>query len=464
MKRNIILSIALCLSLGTIPAVAQDDELSEAQKELNAEIDEGLVKFKTADGKYSFRVGARADIDGSFYFDDYTDRGSGAEFSTARIRILSKLGDKLDFKFDADLLDDNFLKDVYLRWHPFKRGFLRIGNFAEAFSAENIQSTMDYPFITKSATVQSLGTGRTLGIAFRYYHPYFWGEAGAYTEKVRKEHGEGDMGYAVSARLLGRYTSDDLNFHVGGSINYRRPDANGFSNGSDDYNRTVSISSNLESAVDDTEFLSVDLSNVKSQLKWGVEMMGNYRNVYMKAEYIGARYERERDWDYMFTSSLGSLMSTFFPTLASYKALMGEDRAVTFKGFTVEGGVLLFGGDYRYNAVDALMSRPKGKTLELVARFNHTNLDDIMPGSLFVQGIYGSGFYSSWMHQSYSVTNQSVSGGRVNSLTIGLNYYITNNIIARLNYNYQHLNRPFSNTYMYDNDLHAIQARVAFEF
>jgi phosphate-selective porin OprO/OprP len=459
MKRY-ILPIAFGIVLGTNVAIAEETEQSQAQIELNSEVDEGLVKFKSQDGKYSFRVGARVDIDGSLYFDDYTDRGSGAEFSTARLRVLSKLGDKFDFKFDVDFMSKTFLKDAYLRWHTTKNSFLRLGNFAEAFSAENIQSTMDYPFITKSATTEAFGTGRALGLAYRYYHPYFWGEAGVYSQKLATTKVAGDMGYSVSTRLLARYTSPDFNIHVGGSFNFRRPNANGFSSGNDDYNRTVTVASSLESAVDETKFMSVNLDNVKNQLKWGVELMANYKNVYLKGEYIGAKYNRERDWENMFNSSLGTMMAMYFPTMESYKWLYGEDVPAQFYGVSVEAGVLLFGGDYKYNSVDALMRRPKGKSLELVARFNHTNLNDITSGSIF----YNGSFYDSWMNQSWYVTNQSVAGGKVNTLTIGLNYYVTNNIVTRLDYSYQHLNQPYVAAYSLDKNLHSIQARVAFEF
>lgn len=161
------------------------------------------------------------------------------------------------------------MKDAYLRWHTNKNGFLRVGNFAEPFSAENIQSTMDYPFINKSATVAALGTGRAIGVSYRYYHKYFWAEGGVFSQKFSNPTEVvkgGDMGYALSARLLGRVSGDDWAFHAGGSVNYGRPDANGFTNGSDDYNRTVTLSSNLESCVDNTKFLNATINNVKTGL------------------------------------------------------------------------------------------------------------------------------------------------------------------------------------------------------
>lgn len=452
---------ALALSICFFGAAyAQETETTEAQQELQAIMDEGLVKFKTEDGKFSFRVGARVDIDGAHYIDDYTDRSSGANFSAARIRMYSKLGDKLDFKMDLDFATKNIMKDVYLRWHSNKNGFLRVGNFAEAFSAENIQSTMDYPFINKSATVETFGTGRSLGLAYRYYHPYFWGEAGVYSQKYNKEHKAGDMGYGVSTRLLGRITRDDWNVHIGGSVNYRRPDANGFTNGNDDYNRSVTIGSPLETSIDNTKFIGATLNNVKSVLRYGGEVMANYKRVYVKGEYIGATYDRERDWDYSFTNSLGSVLSTMFPTLDAYKKLMGEDEAAKFSGYSIEAGVIAIGGDYKYNSVDALMRRPKGKTLEIVARYNHTDLNDILPGSWY----YNGGFYSSSLHQAFGIRNQSVSGGKVDTFTLGINYYITNNIVTRLNYSYQKLNQEYNRTFREDKNLHSIQARLAFEF
>lgn len=455
----------LTLSLCVLAAASVAAEETEAQHEMNAYIQDGITKFSTPDGKYSFRVGARADIDGGVYFDDHTDRGNGATLSAARIRLFSKLGDHFDFKFDVDFMaKGNMLKDVFVRWHSNKNGFLRLGNFAEPFSAENIQSTMDYPFIAKSATVQAFGTGRALGLSYRYYHPYVWVEGGAFSQKLSNEYHGGDMGYSLSARLLGRYTSEDFNIHAGGSVNFRVPNANGIKNGSDKYNRSLTLSSNLESNIDNTPFLQANLNNVKSTFKYGLELMANYRNVYVKGEYIHTHVNRERDWDYDFNNSLGTFMGSMFPTIESYKAMMGEDTPANFQGFSVEAGVIAIGGDYSYNRVDALMRRPGGKTLEFVARFNYTSLNDVIPGSIYSVGMMGDGFYTSPLHQSFGIKNGSVAGGAVHTYTLGVNYYITKSLIARVDYSYSRFNNQYSLAYKMDRNLHSLMARVAYEF
>ena len=268
------------------------------------------------------------------------------------------------------------------------------------------------------------------------------------------------MGYSASARLLGRVTRDDWNFHIGGSFNFRRPDANGFTNGSDDFNRTVNIHSCLESAIDDTRFIEASLNNVKNVIRYGGEVLANYKNVYVKGEYIGSIYNRERDWEYNFQSSLGSLCLQCSQLWNLIRNLWVLTKQRNFHGWSVEAGVLAIGGDYKYSNVDALMRRPKGKSLEFVARYNRTNLNDIIDGSWY----YNGGFYTSALHQAFGIKNQSVAGGKVDTFTFGINYYITSNIITRLNYSYQKLDQQYSSTFREDKNLHSVQARVSFEF
>ena len=457
MKKYIfILGLCLCTSAANVFA----QEKTEAQQELDAYMADGIVKFKSKDNNFSFRVGGRVAMDGAYYFDDFTDRGSGAKFQAARIRLFSQIGKAFDIKLDFDLASSSVIKDAYLRWHTNKNGFLKVGNYAEPFSAENIQSSMDYSFINKSATVEALGTGRALGVSYRYYHPYFWVEGGLFSQKLATEYNQGDMGYSASARILGRMTNDDWNFHIGGSVNYRRPNANGFTNGSDDFNRSVVYASGLESSIDQTKFLSATVNNVKSIFKYGIEGMANFRNIYVKGEYIYSRNHRERDWEYNFQSSLGSLLSTMFPTMEAYQKFMGADTPACFSGYTVEAGVLIFGGNYSYNRVDALMNRPKGKTLELVLRYNHTDLNDIADGNIF----YNGAFYTSSLHASFGLKDQSIAGGKADTFTVGLNYYVTDNIVTRLNYSYQKVDNQYNLPMSLDKNLHSIQARVAFEF
>lgn len=433
---------------------------TEAQTELNAYMDDGLVTFKSQDEQYSFRVGGRLAVDGAYYIDDYTDRSSGADLSSARIRIFSKLGSKLDVKFDIDFASGVSIKDAYLRWHTDRAGFLRVGHFAEPFSAENIASTFDYNFINKSATNEAFAPGRALGVSYRHYSNYLWGEGGIFSQKIGKSHSNGDMGWGVTARLLARYTGEDWAVHAGGAFSYRIPDANGFANGNDDYNRSVTLASSLESAIDKTNMLYSKVNNVKQTLKYNIEGLATWRNLYLTGEYTHGKYVRERDWDYNFQTSLGTLMGTFTPTPEIYKSFFGPDTNAEFSGYQVQAGWLIRGGDYRYNKVDALMNRPGRNSLELIARYNHTDLNYIEPGSIFMNGK----FYSNEMMASWGMANTSVVGGVANTFTVGVNYYFTHNIAMKVNYSYAHLDQQYSDAFRYDKNLHTLQMRLQLEF
>ena len=132
-----------------------------------------------------------------------------------------------------------------------------------------------------------------------------------FQQKIGKSHSNGDMGWGVTARLLARYTGENWAVHAGGAFSYRIPDANGFTNGNDDYNRSVTLASSLESAIDKTSMLYSKVNNVKQTLKYNIEGLATWRNLYLTGEYTHGKYVRERDWDYIFQTSLGTLMGTF---------------------------------------------------------------------------------------------------------------------------------------------------------
>ena len=65
--KKYILALGVCCMAGAMPLFAQESnsELTEAQRELQGYMDEGLVKFKSDNDKFSFRVGGRVAIDGA---------------------------------------------------------------------------------------------------------------------------------------------------------------------------------------------------------------------------------------------------------------------------------------------------------------------------------------------------------------------------------------------------------------
>lgn len=443
MKKTILLLTALCSS---ILLFAQS-----AQQQMTAFMQDGLVKWSNPEKGISFRVGGRVALDGAHYLDQYTDRSSGVVISEARLRAFSTFGHRFDTKFDVDFAyNEVSIKDMYLRWHAGSNYFFKIGNYAEPFSAGNIESMFNTRFIVKSPTVLALGTGRAVGVSFRYYSDPFWNETGFFSQKVSDELQRGDKGWSFSTRLLYRYMPfKDLGFHVGGSFNFRRPDANGFQEGKDKYNRYSDFHAITGSVVDKTYFLDASIANSWGVYRYGAELLGVCNNFYLQAEYIGMAVDRKKDWWYLFEQQLGDFWS--YPTMEGYQAWYGKDRTLHFDGCYAQVGWLILGGNYTYDLVEALMRLPEKGALQLLLRYDFTSLNDV-DGEWF-----DGAFYT---NVGNGQPNNSVGGGKLNSVTVGLNYSITKNLIIKINYNYTNLD---SFTYL-DNNLSTIAARVQFQF
>ncbi len=445
MKKYILLAIAV-MSVGGY-TFAQD-----AKEEMTSFMEDGLVKWSSEDKGVSFRVGARVGVDGAYYIDDVTDRGSGFGLTEARLRVYSSFAENFDAKFDIDFARNKVaIKDMYVRYHLGQSGMFYVGNFSEPFSASSIQSSADNSLMFKSSTVSALGTGRALGVSYRYYADKFWGEAGMFSEKISSNESLGDKGWSFSTRMLFRYTpcGEDYGFHVGGSFNFRHANASGYETGKDDHNRVFNVNSSLESSIDKTHFLDATVFNADKVMRYGAEAIGFWRNLYVQGEYIGSNVSRNKDWETLFKRQLGGLWD--YDTMEAFKSWFGDDRDINFNGYYAELGWLIKGGNYSYNSTSALMNRPGKGAFEMLVRYNHTDLDD-------VDGVWFDGrFYED---QASGKPNNSVSGGKVNSCTVGLNYYVTNNLIVKLNYNYQRLT---SYSYL-DKNLNSVMCRLFFEF
>jgi len=80
------------------------------------------------------------------------------------------------------------------------------------------------------------------------------------------------------------------------------------------------------------------------------------------------------------------------------------------------------------------------KTIEIVARYNHTNLND---------------------YSDFKYSSNMVSGGKLNSATIGVNYVVNRNVQFMLNYTYNHLDNT---NFPDDHNINLLQSRAIIYF
>jgi phosphate-selective porin OprO/OprP len=360
---------------------------------------EGL-NFETADKAFKLKIGGRIHFDSAFTSGDdelVEEVGAlkdGVEFRRARIALSGSVYDKVEFKTQYDFAGGSFKykddkdkvstfgggqakwKDVYLGvLHLPVVGNIRIGQFYEPFGLEEQTSSNYITFMERSLT-SALGPSRNAGLMF---HNSELGDRMTWSLGVFKDTNDvgdriSDGEYNFTARVTGTPWYEDKGrklLHLGAAYSHRNPN--------DDKVRfrerpEVHISPRYVDTHDITGLDDMDLVGAEAALVAGPFSL--------QGEYINAMTNTADGTDPTFSG---------FYAMASY-FLTGENRA--YKG--------------------GLFSRVKPKknfgaggpgAWEIAARYSHLDLDD---GEL--------------------------EGGKLDDVTVGLNWYLNPNTRFMLNY------------------------------
>jgi phosphate-selective porin OprO/OprP len=297
-----------------------------------------------------------------------------------------------------------------------------------------------------------MGIGRSIGLGYTYYTDKFYGSTGLFAGSV-DNHNKGDQGFSTTTKLV--YTpivNDKVLFQVGGSFTYRTPEANGFSESlnDDDYNREVMLSAGPEH-----KFLNAEIAHAGNELKLNMEILATYGRFMFQSEYYSNKVYRKSNYDLQFKHSRPDMWG-WSSTEKGFEDWYGVQRDIETDGYYVQAGFLLKGDDYSYNSASAYINRPKAGSLELVARFNKTNMNDI--DGIFMQNKFWDADPSK---AASGQTNFSVGGGESVDWALGLNYYVSNNVMFRLNYTSMDIDNVY---YRQDDKVSFVKARVQVNF
>ncbi|MFA8300616.1 MAG: OprO/OprP family phosphate-selective porin [Hyphomicrobiales bacterium] len=427
-----------------------DKSVDNNTQDADAIAKNGSIRFLSDNGDVKLKIGARFAFDAAYYFDDITDLGSGTKVGEARFRAEGTFYKNFSAKIDVDFRGKSVTyADIFGRYHINDNSFVTLGHFAEPFSPIGMLSSGETRFIGRPMTVQAFAPGRHLGISYRTFGDKYWFEGGIFGNDVYETVG-GDEGYGATARGVYRpLNNDNYMLQVGVSASYRTATTLGVKDGDDDYNTLVSYRSKLESSKDNTYFLDAHIPYAKDQMKLGVDLVGFYKNFHLIAEYNTARVTREKDYERLFEEQLGGEFS--WVKLENFVKWYGEMNTLNFDGYYVQAGWIITGQNYSLDKKCGMLSKTPAGSLELVARYNHTNLDDI-------DGKYFAGkFYE---NVGTGQPNNSISGGVADTYGVGLNYYWKPNIRFMLDYNYMKLD---SHEYL-DKNIGVLQVRTQIGF
>ncbi|OFX89990.1 MAG: hypothetical protein A2W99_08475 [Bacteroidetes bacterium GWF2_33_16] len=359
----------------------------------------GTLVLEAKDKSYKIWYDARVQVDGAmFYGDTYNDIGNGTSIRRARFAVKAEFAKNWYGEFDMDISNSELeLKDAYVKYFNDAGLEVQVGNFKEGFSMEATTTSRYLTFIERPNAVATFAPSRHIGVAASYSKNWLFAmggvhfqEVGGLEERIFSEDNNKDVGmdegysYTGKVVIMPFHKDNRMGLHLGGAYSYRTPKTDA------EVPYTLRYSTRSLTSINRKKYMDTDLmGDVDYATLTGLEFAGYYEGLRLQGEYMMSSVVKDKD----------------LPT-------------ENFDGFYVFGTYLLFGGKYNYDKGAAEFTQPtRGKDwgdVELALRYDYLNLNSDV---------------------------DQVMGGSGEGYTLGLNYYINNNVKIMLNYIYMNHDR-----------------------
>ena len=364
---------------------AREAKQAESSPDLRIYWKDGL-RFDSADKAFRIMIGGRIMNDWAFMREDSAIRNTtaigdlidGTEFRRARLYMAGTIYKDIVFKVQYDFAGgDADFKDVFLGLQLTEVGLLKAGHFKEPFGLEQLTSSKYITFMERSLPdIFTPGRNTGLGLSNHAFDEHMTWAIGLFRETDGFGDTQEEGGFSVSARVTGLPWEDgaDRFLHLGLS---RRSVPNGIR----------SFSSRPESHLAPA-FVNTGAIAADAEDRIDLELALVYESFSVQGEYMLSNLHRKS----------------------------GSDPE--FSGFYIMGSWFPFGGTRAYKRALGTFSRVKPKqnfsssgegcgALELAVRYSQLDLND-----------------------------SGISGGKLDDISFGLNWYLNPN--TRLMWNYVH--------------------------
>ncbi|MEX2516498.1 MAG: OprO/OprP family phosphate-selective porin [Gammaproteobacteria bacterium] len=374
-------------------AAAADKEKTE---DMQAKVDEKVkdlptittkekLAIKSSDGNWEWGIGGRIMADYAIYDNDASNAGvepalsDGHEIRRARLNMSGKFYDTWGMKLQVDFAgNDVSLKDAYIDYSGFDNFKIKVGNFKEPFSLEELTSSKYLTFMERSTPVNAFAPGRNLGIAgYTSFADQVTLSGGVFGDGVESDGGDDGTSYGVT----GRVTFSPIHeagrvVHLGAAVSQRNTNSD----------NTVRFRDRFETHVSGTRLVdTTNLTNTDDVTRFGLEAAGVWDRLSLQGEYIMADVSRK-----------------------------DGSPDVDFDGYYLTGSFFLTEDTRPY-------------------KFGGGSFDKVSPSSTVGKGGIGA-WEVGLRYSSVDLSDGLVDGGDQDILTLGLNWYATKNIRFMGNY------------------------------
>ena len=399
-----ILLTALSAAFAQEPVKYNQYGVAVSSDRLDVEAQDGILVLASPTSGYKLWFDIRAQADGAVFFGapDYADPiGNGTSIRRARFAVKGQIDESWYGEFDMDLANGLVeLKDALIRYTGIPNLDLQVGNFKENFSIQRNTTSRYLQFMERPMVCSALTPSRHLGINAKYAKDWLWISAGAFTQEVagseewtnvadnNKDFGR-NAGYSLTTKVVFRplYKLDNASLHIGAAYSYRTTKVSQATGEWGTYRASArnSTSINRKKYMDTNNLKGYDHNNL-----WTVELAGHWNGLRYEAAYVGDNVRFNDD----------------------------GVSSINFSGWYAQAGYLLFGGRQRYDANGGKYTKIKpGKKwgdLELCFRYEFLDLN---------------------------APERNVFGGSAEAYTVGLNWWVNNNVKVQLNYQYNNNDR-----------------------
>lgn len=371
---------------------------------ITSSFDEGYLIWKSNNSNIRYWIDGRIMLD-SWYIDNskknnYFAGGIGTR--RARFAIKSQLHGHFYGEFDFDLANNDIeIKDMWIAYKLHSNSIFKIGNHKIPFSLEEVTTSRWTTFMER-ASVNEFSPGRKMGVSFLHFSSNYFIHIGLFgdapslgaedkseihdvnaitlkdyeTSRSRKE------SFSFGTRIAVRpYTDTNSVFHLGGSYFYHRLPKDG----SEDQTIKYKVGPNLD-GMNIVPLDTDDMAGISLEQGMGSEILYLKNQWMIQAELIATQLTTTSDSKYFFSG--GYIFYSYFFT---------DDK----RTYSMSDGEL----------GPVCPSNKESGAWELAVRYDYLNLTD---------------------------RNHGVFGGGGSHFTIGVNWYVNENVKLMINGIYAH--------------------------
>jgi len=349
------------------------------------------VRMETGDGEFKLHLGTRIQTDWAWFkTNDFKEKKplgnkdipDGAELRRLFLTLDGQIYKDLEFKTEIDFAGGTAKpQDIYVRMKNIPiAGNLTVGHFNEPYGMEQLTSNANTTFMERSLA-DAFAPGKNMG--FMLNNAFLQDESkthrltaagGFYRDTDDFAYGTGDGRYAGTFRLTGLpYYANKGNqlWHVGSAFSTRSSDPVRFRHRPE---------AHLAPYLVDTRNMNTDNTNL-----WNAETAVVFGPFHAEGEFDYANVNRHDDDTVAFNGWTGSAGYFLTGETRPYSTASGTwGRVVPKKNFRENGGLGAWEIASRYSAID--------------------------------------------------LNDQNVEGGRMEDVTVGLNWYLNPNVKVMWNY------------------------------